>query len=134
MIRRQLSAALLATFVAAALPAITSAHTAKPAIQSVRVGYFGTADIAHRLNVFVYSTSQPRAGTRVTVCLRGVCKRAVGHNAKLAWYSASFKTAPMWMGDPVMFTAVASNSAGQAKATVTKGLQCMHNNGSVPHN
>jgi hypothetical protein len=135
MIRRPLSVALLAACVTAALPAATSAQPAKsgrPAIKGLEVGYFGTGLIAHTIDVFVYSRSQPSTGTQVTVCYKGVCKRARGHNASVAWYQASFSSPPLPMGAPVTFSAVASNSLGKAKTRVTQGLLCMHNNGSTP--
>jgi hypothetical protein len=143
MIRRILSLALLALTIVVGLTAATSARTskpatattartAKPAIKAVEVGYFGSSLIAHRIDVFVYSNLGPRAGTRVTVCVKGVCERALGHSGKLAWYSASFKSQPLKMGALVTFSAVASNSAGQTKTKVTQGLLCMHNNGSTP--
>ncbi len=110
----------------------TSKHEQKPAIKTAEVGYFGNDVVARELTVFVYSNLGPAAGNHVTVCLGGKCEAAHGHNAKLAWYSASFNTAPLHMGDPVKFTATASNAAGRAKLAVTKGLLCMHNDGSTP--
>jgi hypothetical protein len=127
--------------VAAAVPLVAAgsipAHrpaTAKqkPAIKTEEVGYFGNATIAHEVSVFVYSNAGPSAGNHVTVCLGGKCEAAHGHDAKLAWYSASFKTAPLAMGAPVRFTAIARNATGQTRVTVTKGLLCMHNSGSTP--
>lgn len=117
---------------AVALPAATSARTGKPAIKAVEVGYFGSGLVAHRIDVFVYSNVGPRAGTRVTVCVKGVCERATGHSGALAWYQASFASAPLRMGAPVTFSATASNSAGKTNTRVTQGLLCMHNNGSTP--
>jgi hypothetical protein len=134
MFRRPFFVALFAVVVAAALPAATAAQAArptKPAIKAVEVGYFGNANVAHTIVVFVYTRSQPNR-TRVTVCHNGVCERAHGHSAKVAWYSASFKTSPLPMGAPVTFSAVASNSMGKARTRVTQGLLCMHNNGSTP--
>jgi hypothetical protein len=127
--------------VAAAVPLVAAgsipAHrpaTAKqkPAIKTEEVGYFGNANVAHQVTVFVYSSLGPGAGNHVTVCLGGKCEAARGHNAKLAWYSASFKTAPLAMGAAVRFTAIASDAAGRTRVTVTKGLLCMHNSGSTP--
>lgn len=117
----------------AALPlASAGAHSSKPAIKTEEVGYFGSANVTRQVSVFVYSNLGPRAGNRVTVCLGGKCKTAVGHNAHLAWYSASFSTRQLRMGDPVRFTATAKDAAGQSKVSVTKPLLCMHNNGSTP--
>ncbi len=101
-------------------------------IKGDEVGYFGNANVAHRLSVFVYSSSQPRAGTHVTVCVKGVCEKAQGHNASTAWYEASFKTSPLPMGAPVTFSVAISNRAGRAGTKVTKNLLCMHNSGSTP--
>jgi hypothetical protein len=147
MIRRLLMLTLLASGIVVALTAATSARTskpatkastataartAKPAIKAIEVGYFGTGLVAHRIDVFVYSNVGPRADTRVTVCVKGVCERARGHNGTLAWYQASFASAPLRMGAPVTFSATVSNSAGRSKTKVTQGLLCMHNNGSTP--
>ena len=135
MFRRQIFVVLSVVVMAAALAAATAARTTKttkPAIQAVEVGYFGSGLVAHRIDVFVYSNSEPRAGTHVTVCVKGVCEKARGHSGKPAWYSASFSSQPLPMGAPVTFSAVASNSAGKTKKMVTKGLLCMHNNGSTP--
>ena len=127
---------------AAAVPLVASGSTSSkpkpakqnqaPAIKTEEIGYFGNGVVAHQVSVFVYSNLGPSAGNHVTVCLAGKCEAARGHNAKLAWYSASFKTAPLHMGDSVRFTAIASDVAGRARVTVTKGLLCMHNNGSTP--
>jgi hypothetical protein len=108
------------------------ARSAKPLIKTEEVGYYGGAKVTHQVSVFVYSNLGPRAGNHVTVCLGGTCKAAKGHNAQLAWYSASFSTRGLHMGDPVKFTATATNSAGQSKVSVTKPLLCMHNDGSTP--
>lgn len=132
MLRRSLAVALVLALGSAVVPAITSARSVKPVIKGVEVGYFGSAVVTHQVSVFVYSNLGPRAGTHVTVCLRGVCKRAHGHNARTAWYSASFHTSGLRMGDRVTFTATAADSAGQTKVTATKNLLCMHNNGSTP--
>jgi hypothetical protein len=115
------------------LPLTTAgARSDKPLIKTEEVGYYGGAKVTHQVSVFVYSTLGPRAGTRITVCLGGTCKTAKGHNASLAWYSASFSTRGLHMGDRVEFTATAKNSAGQSKVSVTKPLLCMHNDGSTP--
>jgi hypothetical protein len=117
----------------AALPLATAgARASKPVIKTEEVGYFGSASVTRHVSVFVYSNLGPRAGNHVTVCLGGTCKRARGHNARLAWYSASFSTRALRMGDAVKFTATAKDAAGRAKVTVTKPLLCMHNNGSTP--
>jgi hypothetical protein len=115
------------------LPLATAgARSSKPAIKTEEVGYFGSATITSQVSVFVYSNQGPRAGNRVTVCLGGTCKTAKGHNARLAWYSASFTTRALHMGDSVSFTATAKNAAGQNKVSVTRPLLCMHNDGSTP--
>ena len=115
------------------LPLTTAgARSDKPVIKTEEVGYFGSAKVTHQVSVFVYSNLGPRAGTRVTICLGGTCKTAKGHNARLAWYSASFSTRGLHMGDRVEFTATAKNAAGQARVSVTKPLLCMHNDGSTP--
>ncbi len=84
--------------------------------------------------MFAYSNLGPKAGNHVTVCIKGgQCEKAQGHNASLAWYSASFTTPQtLRMGDPVTFTLSMSDAAGHSKVTVTHGLLCMHNNGSTP--
>jgi hypothetical protein len=145
MIRRLLSLAFLASVIVLALTAATSAKSPKPAvraasararkpaIKAIEVGYFGSGLVAHQIDVFVYSNLGPRAGTHVKVCVNRVCKRASGHSsATLAWYRASFASQPLRMGAPVTFTATASNAAGHTRTTVTKGLLCMHNDGSTP--
>jgi hypothetical protein len=136
--RRKLTwAGAVAIFCAAALFVVLPLTTAgarsnKPVIKTEEVGYFGSATVTHQVSVFVYSNLGPRAGTHVTVCLGGTCKAAKGHNARLAWYSASFSTRGLHMGDSVKFSATAKNSAGQSKVSVTKPLLCMHNDGSTP--
>jgi len=132
--RGKISILLLMALVGAALPAAAGARSSKPAIKGEEVGYFGGATVTTRVTVFVYSNLEPSAGNKVTVCIRGKCERALGHNAPTAWYSASFRTRALRMGDHVTFTAVASSSTGEAKVTVTKSLLCMHNNGSTPQN
>jgi len=127
------SAILLLPFViGAALPMSSAARVAKPVIRGAEVGYFGSATVTYQMSVFVYSNLGPRAGNRVTVCVRGTCKQARGHNARLNWYSASFSTRSLRMGDPVRFTVRASTTAGTSRLAVTKPLLCMHNNGSTP--
>ena len=132
--RSKLRLALIgAVVLSAAIPTAAAARSAKPVIKGAEVGYFGSAVVTHQMSVFVYLSEGPSAGNRVTVCLGGVCKRAHGHNAKLAWYSASFKVRRgLHMGDPVKFAAVASNGAGSSRITGTDPLLCMHNNGSTP--
>jgi hypothetical protein len=130
-------AGVLAVVCAAALfvvlPLTTAgARSEKPLIKTEEVGYFGSAAVAHQVSVFVYSNLGPRAGNHVTVCLGGTCKAAKGHNARLAWYSASFSTRGLHMGDPVKFSATARDAAGQSRVSVTKPLLCMHNDGSTP--
>ena|SRR5690242_19562445 len=115
------------------LPLATAgARSDKPVIKTEEVGYYGGAKVTHQVSVFVYSTLGPSAGNRVTVCLGGTCKTAKGHNARLAWYSATFATRGLHMGDAVRFTATARNAAGESKVSVTKPLLCMHNDGSTP--
>jgi hypothetical protein len=117
----------------AGIPSPVGARPVKPVIKSAEVGYFGSAVVTHQFSVFVYLTQGPSAGNRVTVCVSGVCERAHGHNARLAWYSASFKVRPGFhMGDLVKFSAVASNSAGSSRISVADPLLCMHNDGSTP--
>ena len=117
----------------AGIPTAAGARQAKPVIKAAEVGYFGSAIVTHQFSVFVYSTAGPSAGNRVIVCVSGVCKRAHGHNARLAWYSASFKVRHGFhMGDLVKFSAVASNSTGSARISVDDPLLCMHNDGSTP--
>ena len=115
-----------------ALPSAASAHTPKPVIKGDEVGYFGGATVTYTMSVFVYSNLGPRAGNHVTVCVHGRCKAARGHNARLDWYSVSFSTRGLRMGQSVRFTIRASTSAGSARATVNRPLLCMHNNGSTP--
>ncbi len=131
--RRPTVAVLGAIALFAVLPlASAGARVTKPLIKTEEVGYFGSATVTRQVSVFVYSNLGPSAGNKVTVCLGGKCKTAVGHNAHLAWYSASFSTRSLHMGDSVKFTAVAKDAAGQSKVSVTKPLLCMHNNGSTP--
>lgn len=120
---------------AAALVAapVVSASVERPVIRGAEVGYFGSGTVAHRISVFVYSSLGPGAGERVTVCVRGVCRAARGHDGPtLAWYSASFSSRPLRMGDPVDYKVIARDADGQTSKTVTSNLLCMHNNGSTP--
>ena len=133
MLTKRLLTAAVAVLMSLAIPAASAATTHKPVIKGTEAGYFGSATVTHRISVFVYLTKGPRAGNRVTVCLGHVCKRAHGHNAKLAWYSASFKVRHGYrMWDPVRVTVTASNAAGSTRTTVSDSLLCMHNNGSTP--
>ena len=109
-----------------------SARVSKPLIKGEEVGYFGSALVARQIDVFVYSNLSPRVGARVTVCVNGRCERAFGHRRPAPWYSASFSTAGLRMGNAVRFTVMESDAARQAKVTVTRPLLCMHNDGSTP--
>ena len=129
---KRTTAVLLAALATVALPANAATRAAKPRIMGTEVGYFGGAVVTHQVSVFVYAKPGPRSGNRVTVCLGGVCERARGHNARTAWYTASFDTRALRMGDPVGYTVIASDSGGRAKITVTTDLLCMHNDGSTP--
>jgi hypothetical protein len=115
----------------AALPA-GAATRSDSLITAEEVGYFGGATVTHTVDVFVYSNFGPAAGNRVTVCLAGRCEPARGHNAGLAWYSASFRTRGYRMGDQVTFTVMASDGPRHLRVRVTHGLLCMHSNGSTP--
>ena len=134
MMRLKNTLVLAAMVAAVALPSATSAHATRPLIKDTEVGYFGGATVTYGLSVFVYSNAGPKAGNHVIVCVRGTCKAAVGHNARLDWYSASFSTPGLRMGDTVRYTVVASDAGGTSRATVAKQLLCMHNNGSTPQN
>jgi hypothetical protein len=129
---------LPASWFVVALSALTLAGAAsgangRPDIKTAEVGYFGGAVVTHQFSVFVYSDLGPSSGNRVTVCAAGLCKRARGHNARLAWYSASFTSAAgLRMSDAVHYTVTARDAAGQSKRTFTSDLLCMHNNGSTP--
>jgi hypothetical protein len=125
--------ALCAAALVVVAPAAVLAHSSrKPVIKGAEVGYFGGATVTHAFSVFVYSNLGPKDGNRVMVCVSGVCKRARGHDAHLAWYSATFSTAGLRMGDSVRYTATASDTAGKTSRTFDGGLLCMHNNGSTP--
>jgi hypothetical protein len=105
----------------------------KPKIKTEEAGYFGSGQSTRTVSVLVYTNLGPRAGVRVTVCMQGnTCKKAHGHNAKLAWYRADFNTRQMTMSDRVTFTAIASNAAGATKVTATKPVLCIRNDGSTP--
>jgi hypothetical protein len=90
MIRGKLSIAILILLITAAIPATATART--PLIKGSEAGFFGGGMYTHTVDVFVYSDLGPAAGNHITVCLAGKCERAHGHNARLAWYSASFRT------------------------------------------
>lgn len=131
--RRKLPLLVAALALSAAAPALASTTT--PAlIKGEEVGYFGSATVTHTVSVFVYSNVGPAAGNHVTVCVQGRCEEAHGHNARLAWYSASFRTRGFRMGAAVRFTVVASDGTRQSRVSVTRDLLCMHNNGSTPQN
>lgn len=132
MLRTRHALALLPILLAAAVPSAALGGNGRPVIKGEEVGYFGSASVTYRMSVFVYSNLGPSAGNQVTVCLRGTCERARGHSARLNWYSATFSTRGMRMGDWVRFTVRAADGAGASQLTVTKPLLCMHNNGSTP--
>lgn len=132
MRRGKIFLTLALVLTAVALPAQAAARAVKPMIKTEEVGYFGGATVTHRVDVFVYSDLGPSAGNHVTVCLAGHCERAQGHNARLAWYHAIFRTRGLRMGDPVSFVVTAADAGGQASIKVTKDLLCMHNDGSIP--
>lgn len=123
---------LVTVLLSAAVVPAASARMSAPVIKGEEVGYFGSALVAHRIDVFVYSNMSPRAGGQVTVCVGSKCERALGHREPAPWYSASFSTAGLRMGARVRFTVMESDTAGQAKVTVMRPLLCMHNNGSTP--
>jgi hypothetical protein len=129
--RTKLLIAMTALVLSAALPAAAAARST-PLIKGEEVGYFGGATVTHTVDVFVYSRLGPAAGNRITVCLGGKCEQAHGHNARLAWYSAQFRTRGYRMWDAVTFTVMASDGPRQARVQVTHELLCMHNNGSTP--
>jgi hypothetical protein len=131
-LRRLIAVALMAALPPAAIPSASAAQLSRPRIKGDEVGYFGGATVTHQVSVFVYSNLGPHDGTVVTVCVEGHCKRARGHSRPAPWYSASFTTHGLRMGDPVKFTVTASDSAGRSKATMTRDLLCMHNDGSTP--
>ncbi len=105
----------------------------KPKIKAEEAGYFGSGLTTRTVSVFVYTNRGPRAGVHVTVCMKGnTCKKARGHNGKLAWYRADFNTPQMTMSSRVTFTATAKDAAGQSRVTATKPVLCIHNDGSTP--
>ena len=131
MLRRRLLAAIAVLAATATLPAAAIGR-ADSLIKGEEVGYFGGATVTHTVDIFVYSNLGPAAGNHVTVCLGGRCERAQGHNARLAWYSASFRTRGYRMGDHVTFTVMSSDGPRRVRVQVTHSLLCMHNNGSTP--
>jgi hypothetical protein len=132
VMRKRIWLILLAVLSVGALPAATAASVSKPVIKGEEVGFFGGATVTHRIDVFVYSSLGPSAGNQVTVCVAGHCQKAHGHDARTAWYHATFRTRGLRMGEKVSFAVVASDSAGRASVKVTKDLLCMHNDGSTP--
>ncbi|MGH2857363.1 MAG: hypothetical protein ACRDMJ_07740 [Solirubrobacteraceae bacterium] len=138
MARRALASAVVAVAMVSApaallAPAAVARAARAPVINTTEAGYFGSATVTRRISVFVYSKQGPSAGTRVTVCLDGVCRRARGHDARLAWYQATFELRHgLRMWDPVRFTATATDSAGSVRVRVEKPLLCLHNDGSTP--
>jgi hypothetical protein len=133
MLRRGLLVASSALLLSAAVPGVALAGATPHLIQDEEVGYFGSATVTHTVAVFVYSNLGPAAGNRVTVCVAGRCERAHGHNARLAWYSATFRTRHGFhMGDPVTFAIHASDGSSQDSVKVSRELLCMHNDGSTP--
>lgn len=130
MLRTRLLVTCAALVATTALPAAAAARS--NLIKGEEVGYFGGATVTHTVDVFVYSNLGPAAGNHVAVCLAGRCERARGHDASLAWYSASFRTRGYRMGDQVTFTVTASDGTRRARIQVTRSLLCMHNNGSTP--
>jgi hypothetical protein len=133
MLVKRLLVVVVAALLTAAIPAASAATTHKPVIKGTEVGYFGSATVTHNISVFVYLTKGPRAGNHVKVCLGHVCKRARGHDAKLAWYSVSFKVKHGYrMWDPVRFTVTASNAVGSTRERVKDSLLCLRNDGSTP--
>ena len=140
--RRYVVAALLLALVALIVVPLAAAashgnkparHVAKPTIKGAEAGYFGNALSTRTVSVIVYTTLAPRAGNRVSVCLKGnTCKKAVGHDAKVAWYRADFNTPTLTMSSTVTFTAYASNSAGRTITKMTKPVLCIKDDGSTP--
>lgn len=123
--------AAAATLPAAASDAAAAARSGS-LIKGEEVGNFGGATVTHTVDIFVYSNFGPAAGNHVTVCLAGRCERARGHDATLAWYSASFRTRGHRIGDQITFTVMASDGPRHVRVKVTRGLLCMHKNGSTP--
>lgn len=132
MLRTKLSIAISAVALVGAMPAAAGAASSHSLIKGEEAGFFGGGMTTHTVDVFVYSDFGPAAGNHVTVCLAGKCVRAQGHNARLAWYSASFRTRQYTMGEGIAFTVRASDGAREATVRVTRPVLCMHNNGSTP--
>ena len=130
MLRTKLIGAIAVLMLAATLPA--SAAGRSSLIKGAEAGFFGGGNYTHTVDVFVYSDFGPAAGNHITVCLAGRCERAHGHNARLAWYSASFRTKLYAMGQRVSFTVRATDGAQQQSVRLTRGVLCMHNDGSTP--
>ncbi len=134
MLRAKLAIAATALALAAVLVPGAFAAGSKPLFKGAEAGFFGGGMYTHTVDVFVYSDLGPAAGNHVTVCLAGHCVKAHGHNARLNWYSASFPTRRYAMGEPVTFTVTASDGSRQTSVRMTRGVLCMHNNGSTPQN
>jgi hypothetical protein len=132
MLRAKLAMTISALALVCAPPAGAGAAGTNSLIKGEEAGFFGGGMTTHTVDVFVYSDLGPTAGNHVTVCLAGRCERARGHDARLAWYSASFQTREYRMGDPITFTVRASDGPRQANLRVTRPVLCMHNNGSTP--
>jgi hypothetical protein len=131
VVRTKLSIVTSALALAGAMPAVAGA-TAPSLIKGEEAGFFGGGMYTHTVDVFVYSDLGPAAGNQITVCLAGKCERAHGHNARLAWYSAAFRTRRYAMGERVSFTVRAADGTRQQSARVSRGVLCMHNDGSTP--
>ena len=131
MLRSKIATAVSALVLVGAL-AVPAADASPSLIKGEEAGFFGGGNTTHTVDVFVYSDLGPAAGNHVTVCLAGRCVQARGHNARLAWYSASFRTREYTMGEGIAFTVRASDGARQANVRVTRPVLCMHNNGSTP--
>lgn len=132
MVRRKIAILVVMLALPAVGPAAASAAGSSALVKNAEVGYFGGATVTYTVSVFVYSNLGPATGNHVTVCLEGTCELARGHNARLAWYSASFRTRGLRMGDAVRFSIIAKQGARQSRLSVTRDLLCMHNNGSTP--
>lgn len=130
--RTKLLSLISALLLSAAPGAATAASPSL--VKGEEVGYFGGATVTRTVSVFVYSNAGPASGNRITVCLEGKCERAHGHNARLAWYAATFRTHGLRMGDHVSFTVLASDGARQSRVQLNQPLLCMHNDGSTPQN
>jgi hypothetical protein len=134
MSRGKLALAVSALLSLSVLPAVAGAAPSPALVKGEEVGFFGGATVTHTVSVFVYSHLGPAAGNGITVCLEGKCQRAHGHDARLAWYSATFRTHGLRMGDRVRFTVLASDGARRSRVQVNQPLLCMHNDGSTPQN